>query len=446
MDTILAIITLVFGLGLLVFIHELGHFLMAKLTGTKVEQFSIGFPPTIVGFKYGETEYTIGATPIGGFVKIAGMVHEADGSDSIVKSENDFSSKNTFQKSLILLGGVLFNILTAVLIFSYFNYRDGDVDFDTTYIQTIPHHSVLKEYIPEENIRLASINGTKLKTTKDVIEAFQNNLFTELNISYYTEDNELKTVRIPENIPVKELHIFNINGFFKSKIFAASVVAGTEAERIGMQDNDTIYTVNGYEVKSFFGLKGILNKYANDSATVVVNRAGELITLNTAYLRPDKEDDVKLGFAAGIKTDSRYITSVTLRREYGLSESIGLGFQRSIQLFALQIESLVQILKGNVPVRESLGGPVAIANEFIKTVGNLDAFLFKIAIFSMALAFFNLLPLPVFDGGSLLIVLIEGIRGRELELETKLKIQRAGFMFILLLMIFVFTNDISRLF
>ena len=445
MDVILGIVTLIFGLGILVFIHELGHFLMAKLTGTRVEQFSIGFPPKIVGFKYGDTEYTIGATPIGGFVKIAGMVHEADGSDSDVKSEHDFSSKNTFQKSLILLGGVLFNILTAVLIFSYFNYRNGEVDFKTTFIQTIPHHSILKEYIPEENIRLSSLNGEKLESLRDIQRSFEDNLFTELKIEYYTENGQLKQVIVPENIPFQELHIFGIDGYFESQIVVDSVLKDTEAEKIGLQKKDTIFSVNGYQVKSYNGLKGILNEYANDSAAVVVKRDQEKVTLN-AYLRPDKEKDVKLGFRAGLKIDRDYVKSITTRRPYGFFESIGLGFERSIQLFVLQTQSLIQIMKGNIPIRESLGGPVAIANEFIKTAGNLDDFLIKIAFFSMALAFFNLLPLPVFDGGSLLIVLVEGIRGRELELETKLKIQRVGFMFILLLMIFVFTNDISRLF
>jgi regulator of sigma E protease len=445
MDVILAIITLIFGLGLLVFIHELGHFLMAKLTGTKVEQFSIGFPPKIVGFKYGDTEYTIGATPIGGFVKIAGMVHEADGSDSDVKSENDFSSKNTVQKSIILLGGVLFNIITAVLIFAYFNYRDGDVDFKTTFIQTIPHHSVLKEYIPEENIRLVSINDDQLHTAKDVSDAFTEHLFTELTISYLTESNQLKTVVVPDNIPFKDLHIFGLDGYFESRIVVDSVLSETEAHRMGLLKKDTIFSINGYEVKSYNGLKGILNKYAMDSATVIVNRGSEKVELH-AFLRPDKENDVKLGFGAGIKIDRDYIKSITIRKPYTLFESLHLGLNRSVQLFTLQIQSLFQIMKGNIPIRESLGGPVAIANEFIKTVGNLDAFLIKIAFFSMALAFFNLLPLPVFDGGSLLIVLVEGIRGKELEVETKLKIQRVGFMFILLLMIFVFTNDISRLF
>ncbi|MCB0280673.1 MAG: site-2 protease family protein, partial [Calditrichaeota bacterium] len=140
MDFLSTAFTLILGLGLLVFLHELGHFVMAKLTGTKVEQFSIGFPPKLVGVKIGDTEYTIGAVPIGGFVKVAGMIQEASDVE-ISHAENNFTQKNTFQKSLILLGGVLFNILTAILIFTYFNLRDGDVKIMTTSIQTIPQNN-----------------------------------------------------------------------------------------------------------------------------------------------------------------------------------------------------------------------------------------------------------------------------------------------------------------
>jgi len=196
MDILTNIFGFILGLGILVFIHELGHFLMARLCGVRVEQFSIGFPPRIWSKKIGDTEYCISALPIGGYVKMAGMLDE-NMDASVTGAPDEFMSKNTFQKSLILLGGVLFNFITAVLIFFYFNVSLGENKIVYNQVQTVPHHSPLKPFIPEDDITLLSIRGEEIETVSSFFNILFSHLGEEIPFSYRRSDGSVVQKTLP---------------------------------------------------------------------------------------------------------------------------------------------------------------------------------------------------------------------------------------------------------
>ncbi|MCB0279368.1 MAG: site-2 protease family protein, partial [Calditrichaeota bacterium] len=289
------------------------------------------------------------------------------------------------------------------------------------------------------------INDTEVRSINDFLEMVRDHIGETFQITYRLENGTIKKTVIPETLPVSKQLFFPIDGIFASKIYVRRIAPNTLAEQIQLQKNDTITHINHYPINSFNGLIGALNSNVDKTVDIDIKRGLDSLTLQ-AHLLANKDDEVKLGFYPGFTVDTTWFKTLVKVEDLSFSAALQDGLLKSYAAFAIQLKGLIMMVKGDLSVSENLGGPVAIANEFSKTVGNLDAFLSLVAVMSLALAFFNLLPLPVFDGGSLVIVLLEGIRGRELETETKLKIQRVGFLFIIMLMIFVFTNDISRLF
>lgn len=447
MDVLSSILGFVVGIGILVFVHELGHFLMAKLTGVRVEKFSIGFPPKLFSFKYGETEYTIGATPLGGYVKMAGMIDEHL-DDHITGSPDEFTSKNTFQKSLILLGGVLFNFFFAVLIFFSLNIYLGTTKILNDEIQSIHPKSPLKKYIPEDHIKILTVAGKDIVYYNDINKIIMNHLGDSYTITYQTASSEIKEAHIPENFKLSS-ELFSYMDFrytYRSKVYIDSVLPNSIAAEIGLAKNDTMISLAGEEISSFSKLESLKEKEKNKQTNLVFKRASQLDTASI-LLKANDEGRVMIGFASKTAFPNReWIQSKFVTLDYTFGSALSASFKESVNSIALNLKSIRSIFRGDLDVRKSVGGPIAMADILGKSIGNIQLFLRMVAMISIMLAFMNVLPIPGLDGGHLLIVLIEGIRGKPLELETKMKVQKAGFALLFTLMIFVITNDISRYF
>lgn len=446
MEFISSIIGFGAGLGILVFLHELGHFLMAKWCGVRVEQFSIGMPPKIWSKKIGDTEYCLSALPIGGYVKMAGMLDEnMDG--SVTGASDEFASKNTFQKSLILLGGILFNLLTAVLIFFYFNIRDGETKVLYNHIETIPHHYKVKKYLPEDNISVLSVNGVEIESVNDITTEFINNIGESFPVEYELEDGTRKISIIPENFMIGKGEMFAFQLAIPSKIFVKNIVENSIASQHGFLVGDTIQEIGEYKIGSFYGLTGALNIQKNDSVKIVLNRKGEAIE-KSVLLSEQEDGSVKLGVGIGyeIPFSDENLQSLVSHRYMDISTALTEAVSGSYNFFILNMKGIAMMFRGDIDVRENVSGPIGIAKMFGQSIGSMDQFLRTIALFSIVLAFMNLLPIPALDGGHLVVVIIEGIRGKDLSVETKMTLQKIGFVFIMSLMIFAITNDISKLF
>lgn len=351
--TLLIIVQVIFVFGMIVFVHELGHFLAAKYVGVGVERFSLGFGPKIFGKQVGDTEYMICAVPLGGYVK---MVGEEVGDDAppadIAKS---FAHKPLPGRFLIVSAGALFNLISAVVIFTV--------------------------------------------------------LFASFGI------------QVPLDVP-------RIGG----------VMPNLPAAKAGLEKGDEVLSVAGVPVKTWKDMADKIEQSKGEAIFFVVKKAKDGSTVELTVQPESRDDPVNGGkkFAIGIGADSQ-MESVSLGR------AISLAFQETWMWSKLICQNLVMLVTGNASPKD-LGGPVMIfqiAGQQAKL--GLDYLLRFAAIINVNLAIFNLLPIPILDGGHLLFFTIEAILGRPPSLRARELALRFGFFVILTLIVFVMYNDIARI-
>lgn len=349
------IFAFVIVLGVLIFFHELGHFLVARLFGVGVEKFSLGFGPRIFGKKIGITDYRISAIPLGGYVKMVGEEPDADVDPERVPLS--FTHKSVWKKILIVAAGPFFNVLLAVLIFYGIFLFSGNI--------------VLKPVIGE----------------------------------------------VQENSP---------------------------AMAAGLQSGDVIQRIEGQPVDSWDAMAGLISGSKGEPLQVVVTRDGQLRELT---VRPELRKTKNI-FGEDVP---RYVVGITAAGEVhtqalGPFESIGQSVVQTYKIVELTVVSVIKIIEGTVSTK-TIGGPIMIAElagqQAKQGVLNL---LFFIALISVNLAILNILPIPVLDGGHLLFFFIELIIGRPVSIRVREVAQQAGMFVLILLMIFVFYNDITRVF
>jgi regulator of sigma E protease len=343
------ILATIFVLGVLVFFHELGHFLVAKRAGIRVEKFSLGFPPTLISKRWGETEYAIGIIPLGGYVKMAG---ENPGEET--RGEPwEFMSKPVWKRFLVIFAGPFMNFLLAVLVLAGIYYFRG-VEVNAVYIN--------------------------------------------------------------------------------------SVIAGGPAEKAGIRPGDMIVSAEGEKIESFVQLADIINKKVQEPLVITWQRGDRLFTdtIVTAreFSRSSSGDSVAIGIIG--------ITPKYVYRQLGIAGALATGFDRSVFYVEKVIEFVWGLLnRTNEP--KNIGGPIFIARLAGTTArAGFDILLEFLAILSVNLAVLNIMPIPVFDGGHLVFLLIEKLKGSPLSLKARMVAQQIGFAFIIILVLFVTFNDITR--
>ncbi len=344
------ILAFIFVLGLLVFVHELGHFITAKMVGIRVERFSLGFPPRMFGKKIGDTDYCISWIPLGGYVKMAGMVDESMEASNIKGEPWEYMSKPVWQRVIVISAGSIMNFLTAVVIFALIFYFIGaGEDFD--------------------------------------------------------------------------------------KSSAIGFITGKPAESIGLQVGDVITAINGQPVKSWEELTSIIHKSPEVEITIEWQRDGQAFS---AKVTPERDPNRGVGMIG--------IGPKIIYRSLGFIDSWKFGLIQSFVVLKETVKALTLIITGEEPVRDALGGPLRIAEEAGKSAKQGFQFLLRLtAIISLNLAFFNMLPFPVLDGGHLVLLTIEGIRRKPLSTKTVLMVHKIGMVFLLTLIVFIFYNDLRRM-
>lgn len=348
-------IAFIITLGVLVFFHELGHFLVARLCGVGVEIFSLGFGPRLIGIKRGITDYRISAIPLGGFVK---MVGEEPGAD--IDPEEipiSFTHKHVFKRILIVAAGPIFNFLLAMIIF---------------------------------------------------------------------------------------FGIFMVSGTFILKPVVGSVKEGSPAHKAGIQKDDRIVAINGKEIKTWSEMAELIKSCNGNSVQISIGRENSVLQ---AEIVPEI-NVIKNLFGEDTK---RYVIGITssgdyISKELTIVEAFTESIVRTYEVTELTILSIVKLIQGIVST-DTLGGPIMIAQMAGEQAKEgATNFVFFIALLSINLAILNFLPIPVLDGGHLVFFFIEAFTGSPVNTRVREIAQQAGMFVLLLLMIFVFYNDISRIF
>ena len=434
-----AILVFIPAILILVFIHELGHFLTAKLFKMRVERFSLGFPPKIAGFQRGETEYCISATPLGGYVKISGMLDESMDTDQLNEEPKpwEFRSKPVWQRMIVISAGVIFNMFLAIAIYAGMAYTYGE--------EVIPPENVNGIYVAEESVaatagfetgdKILLVNGQDVDHFMDFFSPAE---LTEADLTYTVlRDGERVKLDVPDNL----LDRINKEGFISLANIAPSLIGDVQedspASNTGLQKGDRIVAINGDPVNFWMQLTSKIQS-ADGELTLQVDRDGRMISKT---LTPDPETQTIGIYLADLR---QYFE--TRKLEHNIIESVGVGFNQSSETLVGIVQGLGKLFTGSISVRENLGGPVAIAavTKQVTDQHGIRGFWEITAFLSVTLAIMNILPIPVLDGGHLVFLVYEGVTRREPSMRVRMILQQLGFILLIGLIIFVTFNDIIR--
>lgn len=427
------------ALLILVFFHELGHFLAAKLFGMRVEQFSLGFPPRIFGIKKGETDYCIGATPLGGYVKISGMIDENMDTDHLDEEPKpwEYRSKPVWQRIIVITAGVIFNMILAVLIFGGLAYSSGETKVELDSIESIfvSENSLAAQAGFQTGDKITAVNGEEVPYFQDLF-APNEMMASSLNYTVVRNGNET-TVAVEDSLlnEIGQQGFISMPNALPSQI--SRIVEDSPADKAGIKAGDKITKINGEEVNHWLHVVEKISS-AEDSLNLQINRGGEQ---HQFVVHPN--DNNKLG----IYPPTPDVFEVD-QLQYGLLESVGVGIQKSNETMSGIIGGFSKMFSGDISIRENLGGPVAIANvtQEATEAGGATGFWNITAFLSITLAIMNILPIPILDGGHLVFLIYEGITRREPSAKVRMALQQIGFLLLIALMIFVTFNDILRQF
>ncbi len=428
---------IILSLSILVGLHEAGHMFAAKYFGMRVEQFSIGFPPKVFGVQYGETEYSLGAIPLGGFVKISGMIDESMDVEAMKEPAKDyeFRSKPAWQRLIVMMGGIVVNVITGIVIFIFLEYTYGDqfITVEEVNKHGIVAHELGQEIGLETGDRIIAINGEDFLAFREVMGG--RTLLAD--DPYYTvmrNGTELR-VDIPEDLIEKLSDKNNMGKFIDPRYpFEVGIVSdGSEAARVGLQEGDRIIAVNEVPVAYFHEFEAEKQKYINENITISILRNEQLQEF-AVHL----DETAIIGFLPVRLVE---ISSVN----YTFGEAIFKGTDRAFAAVWLNVKGLGKMLSGKIDPRKSMMGPIGIARVFGGT-WDWKRFWNLTGLLSMILAFMNFLPIPALDGGHVMFLTYEIVSGRAPGDKFLEMAQKVGMVLLLALMAFVIGNDIWKLF
>jgi regulator of sigma E protease len=444
MDAMIMIAQLLLSLSILVAVHEMGHLLAAKYFGMRVEQFSIGFPPKIWSFRKGETEYALSAIPLGGYVKISGMIDESLDTETMSKEPQpwEFRSKPAWQRLIVMLGGIFVNVIVGILIFIGITYFIGDSNLLKDAINQNGgfHVGPVGESIGlETGDKIVAINGQDYDYFQDLLKA-QTLLSTN---GYLTveRDGQRMDIAIPadfiQNFNRKE----NAGAFlwYRFEPVVDDVAEGSIAEQVGLKRGDKIVEVNGNPVTYFDEVYDHVKGTQGSSISFKIERDGQILAFdNQAFANPDKKE---IGFRPA--KPEAFLEAASENITYSLAQSIPLGTERAFSTLFVQIKAFGKVISGVLKPTESISGPIGIAQAF---GGEWDwaRFWSLTGVLSLVLAFMNLLPIPALDGGHVMFLSYEMISRRKPSDKFLEAAQKVGMVFLLALMVFIFANDIIK--
>ena len=436
MEFINTIFYFLITIGVLVFIHELGHFLAAKACRMRVDRFSIGFPPRAFGKKIGETDYCVSWIPVGGYVKIAGMIDESFDTEFINHPPEpwEFRSKPVWQRMIVISAGVIMNLFLAIAIFWGINFANGGYFRETTEIGYIVPGSAAEKAGFKEGDIVLSLNGKKIDHW-DAIQSAMYVDFTGDDLSFDIQrSGSAQTIAIPHSsVPDISDASFGLLPN-KTQAVIVDVLKNKPAEEAKVQPGDVILSINSQKVINQFQVTRLIKANAGKKIDVELGRASDVVRV---AITPTQEGLI------GISIESRYVGPV-LHVPYGFLESFPKGASDVYGATKLFVSSIWHIIVGKASFSKSVGGPIKIAQMATRTAEvGIMSFLGFVALLSISLAVMNILPFPALDGGHLVMLVYEAVFGKPIPHKVQQTVQQAGVVLLLTFMAFVIYNDIA---
>jgi regulator of sigma E protease len=438
MGTLVMVGQVILALSILIILHELGHFLAARLFGIKVEKFYLFFDAwgvKLFKFNYKGCEYGIGWLPLGGYVKIAGMIDESMDMEQLKEEpkEWEFRSKPAWQRLIVMLGGIIVNVIVGIVVFWMITFAYGEQDIDNSRLANgIVPGIIGKEIGLQAGDKVLRINGREVINYRELFSSEVLMGDAKLEVE---RDGQKLDIQVPADI-LNQVADHKKNEFVEPRLRMMGIdyVQGdSEADKMGLKSGDSIVNVEGTAIVYFDEFKDVIKDKSGQGIKLEIIRDG-----NRVALAGQVSSDGTLGF--GMKSDP---SIVMVTREYSLVQAFPVGVNKAFSVITDNVKGFGKIFKGEVRADKALSGPVGIAKLFGTDV---DWFRFwnLVGMLSMALAFMNLLPIPALDGGHVVFLLIEMIQGKPLSEKVLERAQMVGFFILIALMIFTLGNDIIK--
>jgi regulator of sigma E protease len=427
------VLSFAFVLGVLVFVHELGHFLAAKRVGIRVLKFQLGFNPTILSYKYGDTEYSIGALPLGGYVKMAG--EQTD--DGPTGDPAEFLSKTRWERFQVLVMGPVMNLLLAFVLAAVVLYQGAEVE---SYNDQPVDVGVVKTGSPAARAdirsgdRIVTVGGHRVDTWEEFFVNIGTRANREVQVGLLRQGADVTKTVTPVSDEKAKFEIGDIGVLPNVHPHLLSIADGEPGAKAGLKAGDVIVAANGEPLTFGEEFRQVIRKNANVAMTLSILRAGEPMSIavtprlngKTGYLGVTPMDD------------TRTIKPSALG-------AIKLSAQKNVQMAGMIGQTVWGLLTRQLSPKQ-LMGPIAIAQ-----VSGESAQLGWLAVaglmvsLSLNLGLLNLMPIPMLDGGHIFIMALEGLARRDFSIRIKEKILLAGFVVLMMLMVTVIYNDLARL-
>jgi len=450
----MTILATVIVLGVLIFVHELGHFAAAKAVGVEVQRFSIGLGPKLLGVKRGETEYVLSAIPLGGYVKMGGMDDEvmerleggAAGTER-TPGPRDFDAKPIWARTLVISAGVIMNMIFAFGVYTFVYAHWGSPKIDTTRVGQVDASLLPAGTEALARIRpgahMVRIGDTTVHDWDDVDRSFYSGTPGPTTVIV---SNPADTLHI--DLPATEegrRRVIQAVGYGLDAAIGV-VNRGSPAEKAGIEEGDEIVAVDGTPVTTWYDFRNLIEARPGERVRLTLRRDGDEIVrpVTLDAVEEDQPDGTKrsVGKVGVYPPLERILTYEPV----SLGDAVKAGYRQTVGVTGMILGFLKDLVTGGVSPR-SVGSIVTIGEASGSAVrAGIDQFLQFMALFSVNLAVLNLLPIPVLDGGHLVFLGIEAVRGRALSAEQRLRWSNVGFLIVMGIMLWALSNDFLRLF
>jgi regulator of sigma E protease len=428
---LLSILAFVFVLGVMIFVHELGHFLTAKWIGVKVHVFSLGFPPKLIGRKWGDTEYRIGMVPLGGYVKMAG-----ENPGEVTGNPEEFFSRTKLERIAILVMGPVMNIVLTLALFTALFMagveRPAGLE-DPPFVRFVSEDSPASRAGVSTGDLIVSVDGQHIENWLQFVDTYSISPDQTLSLVL---DRDGETVETQLTVEPRGKERIGYTGLYPAvQPHVVSLDEGFPAKDAGLQEGDLIIKVDGEPVYNNQQLVEAIGSKEGEPVTITVVRNGSRLDYTIATQQDGERFRIGIGLPSPI-TVQQYTNPFT---------AFGAAVGESVRITRLTFTVLGRLIQQKLSMRQMMG-PVGIAQASGRAARSGVKSLFTLmAIISLQLGIFNLLPIPILDGGHVTIILLESVARRDFSLQAKERILQVGFVLLLALMVTVIYFDLSKI-
>jgi len=436
-DFLTSIVAVVAVLGFMILIHEFGHYAVAKWLGVRVEVFSIGFGKRLIGFRKGETDYRIAAIPLGGYVKMSGE----NPMDARTDDPREFLNHSRWHRFLIAVAGPVMNILLAIVLLTtvYMVHYEYPVYLDKlAVVQGVRKDSPTARAGIQAGDRIVKIDGIDNPTWEQVQPRVWLSPNQPLAVTIQRGDQVLQKTLIPKAVTTSE--VGTVGWFPEEPVVIGRLDSGLPAAKAGLKEDDRIVAMNGQPVPSIESMIDSLQQTKDQPVDITVARGDQMLTF---HLRPvlsptedPKEQRYRLGFV------NKGVTKVT-KLPFPAALSLSLDQNRKYSVLILELAK--KMVQGKISPK-AISGPIGIAQDagYAAQQKGWTPLMELTAGISLNLGIFNLLPIPILDGGVILFLLIEGLMRRDISMNIKERVYQAAFVFLVLFAVMVIYNDLMK--